>query len=55
MKNKTISVEMQKKRVVNANQFSKLVGEIIKKGEKTLLFATYNLNNQRGYLTVKLQ
>ena len=50
-----VIVELQKKRVINVNQFSKLVDEIIKRDEKTLLFATYNSNNQRGYLTVKLQ
>ena len=50
-----VIVELQKKKVINVNQFSKLVDEIIKGDEKTLLFATYNSNNQRGYLTVKLQ
>ena len=31
------------------------VAERIQKGKKTLLFATYNSGNQRGYLTVKLK
>ena len=28
---------------------------ILEKGKKTLLFAIYNANNQRTYLTVKLK
>ena len=50
-----VIVELQKKRVTNSNQFSKLVIAIIDKGEKTLLFAIYNSSNQRSYLTVKLK
>ena len=50
-----IIVELQKKKVINANQFSKLIKDILSSGEKTLMFATYNSNNQRGYLTVKLE
>ena len=49
-----VIVEFQKKKVTNSNQFSKLVKGILDKGQKTLLFAIYNLNNQRSYLTVKL-
>ena len=50
-----VIVELQKKKITSANQFSKLIREIIGKGEKTLMFATYNSSNQRGYLTVKLE
>ena len=50
-----IIVEVQKKKVTSINQFSTLISSIIKKGKKTLLFATYNSSNQRGYLTVKLK
>ena len=50
-----VVVELQKKKVLDANQFSKLIDDIIDRGEKTLLFATYNSGNQRGYLTVKLK
>ena len=50
-----VIVELQKKAIRNAKQFSKLVNEIIEKGEKTLLFATYNSINQRGYLTVRIK
>ena len=50
-----VIVELQKKKVINSNQFSNLVNEIIKKGEKTLYLAIYNSNNQRSYITVKLK
>ena len=50
-----VIVELQKKKVVNSNQFSKLVNEIIKNGENTLYLAIYNSNNQRSYITVKLK
>ena len=50
-----VIVELQKKKITNSNQFSKLVNNIIDKGQKTLLFAIYNSGNQRSYLTVKLQ
>ena len=50
-----IIVELQKKKIVNLNQFSKLINSILDKGQKTLLFAVYNSNNQRSYLTVKLK
>ena len=49
-----VIVELQKKKVTNSNQFSKLVNDILDKGQKTLLFAIYNSNGQRSYLTVKL-
>jgi len=49
-----VIVELQKKKVVNSNQFYKLVNDILVKGQRTLLFAIYNSNNQRSYLTVKL-
>ena len=51
----SVIVELQKKNVVNANQFSNLVKEIIDKGAKTLYLAIYNPNNQRSYITVKLK
>jgi serine protease Do len=49
-----VIVELQKKKITNSNQFSKLVDDILNKGQKTLLFAIYNSKNQRSYLTVKL-
>ena len=50
-----VIVELQKKKVFNAEQFNKMVKNIISKGEKTLLFAVYNNNNQRSYLTVTIK
>ena len=50
-----VIVELQKKKVVNSNQFSKLVKEIIDKGATTLYLAIYNSSNQRSYITVKLK
>ena len=50
-----VIVELQKKKIMDSNHFSKLVDDILNKNQKTLLFAIYNLNNQRSYLTVKLQ
>ena len=50
-----VIVEIQKKKVINSNQFFNLVKKITKKGEKTLYLAIYNSSNQRSYLTVKLK
>ena len=50
-----VIVELQKKKIFNAKQFEKTVKNIISKGEKTLLFAVYNNNNQRSYLTVTIK
>ena len=50
-----VIVELQKKKISSAKQFNKMVKNIISKGEKTLLFAVYNSNNQRSYLTVTIQ
>ena len=50
-----VIVELQKKKVLNSNQFSNLVQEIINKGATTLYLAIYDSNNQRSYITVKLK
>ena len=50
-----VIVELQKKKVLNSNQFMKLVKDTINKGEKTLYLAIYNSNSQRSYITVKLK
>ena len=50
-----VIVELQKKKVINSNQFNKLVKEIIKKGAKTLYLAVFNSSNQRSYITVKIK
>lgn len=50
-----VIVELQKQKVINSNQFSDLVKEIINKGAKTLYLAIYNSSNQRSYITVKIK
>ena len=50
-----VIVELQKKKINNSNQFSKLVKEIINKGSSTLYLAIYDSSNQRNYITVKLK
>ena len=50
-----VIVELQKRKVINSNQFSNLIQEIINKGAKTLYLAIYNSSNQRSYITVKLE
>ncbi len=50
-----VIVELQKKKVINSNQFSNLLNETISKGEKTLYLAIYNSRNQRTYITIKLK
>ena len=50
-----VIVEIQKKKVINSDQFSDLVKETIDKGEKTLYLAIYNSSNQRSYITVRLK
>ena len=50
-----IIVELQKKKIVNSNQFNKLVKEVIKKGAKTLYLAIFNSSNQRSYITIKIK
>ncbi len=50
-----VIVELQKKKVMNAKQFSSLLKEIISKGSKTLYLAIFNSNSQRSYITVKLK
>jgi len=50
-----VIVELQKKKITSSIQFSKLIKEIIKKGDKTLYLAIYNKSNQRSYITIKLE
>ena len=50
-----IIVEIQKKKVLNSQQFLKLMKEINNKNKKTLYLAIYNSKNQRSYITVKLK
>ncbi len=50
-----VIVELQKKKVINSNQFSELMNKITDEGTKTLYLAIYNSSNQRSYITVKLK
>ena len=50
-----IIVELQKKIIINSNQFSNLIKETIKTGEDTLYLAIYNSSNQRSYITIKIK
>ena len=49
-----VIVELQKKKVLNVNQFKNLIQQIIDENNETLYLAIYNSNNQRTYITVKL-
>ena len=50
-----IIVELQKKQIRNSKQFSRFVNEIFGQSKKTLYLAIYNSNNQRSYMTVKIE
>ena len=49
-----IIIEVQKKSVKDTSDLNKIVSDIFKKGEKTLLLTVINQNNQRNYLGVKI-
>ena len=49
-----IIVELQKTKINNLNQLKDILKKSFGKGEKTLLFATYNNQNVRRYLGIKL-
>jgi serine protease Do len=49
-----IIVELQKIRINNLNQLKDILKKSFSKGEKTLLFATYNNQNVRRYLGIRL-
>jgi len=50
-----VIVELQDKKITNSNQFSNLVNDLVDEGQKTLMFAIYDSDNQRTYLTIKLK
>ena len=50
-----IIVEVQKTKIRSIKQLEDLIKENVNKGEKTLLFAIYNNQNQRRYLGIKLK
>ena len=49
-----IIIEVQKNPIESSSDLKKLVNNIFKKGEKTLLLTVINKNNQRRYLGVKI-
>ncbi len=49
-----IILEIQKKSVARSDQMNRIVENIIKRGEKTLLLTIINSSNQRRYLGVKI-
>ncbi len=49
-----IIIEVQKKPIQKSENLNKIIENIIKKGEKTLLLTIINSNNQRRYLGVKI-
>ena len=49
-----VIIEVQKKSVKDTSDLNKIVSDISKKGEKTLLLTVINKNNQRNYLGVKI-
>jgi serine protease Do len=49
-----IIIEVQKTSVKNSSDLNKIVNNIFKKGEKTLLLTVINSNNRRRYLGVKI-
>ena len=50
-----VIVELQKQKIKSIKQLKDLIDVNIKKGEKTLLFAVYNNQNQRRYLGITLE
>ena len=51
---RNIIVELQKTKINNLNKLKDILKKSIGKGEQTLLFATYNNQNVRRYLGIKL-
>jgi len=49
-----VIVELQKKKITSTSQFSSLIKKVISNNEKTLYLAIYNSENQRSYITIKL-
>ena len=49
-----IIVEVQKTKINNLNQLKNILKKSFDEGEKTLLFATYNNQNVRRYLGIRL-
>ena len=50
----SVIVEAQKTRIRSASDLEKIVKDVLKSNQKTILFAIYNTQNQRRYIGVKL-
>ena len=50
----SIIVEAQKIKIKTANDLEKIVKNVLKSNQKTILFAIYNAQNQRRYIGIKL-
>ena len=50
----SVIVEAQKIKIRSANDLEKVVRDVLKSNQKTILFAIYNNQNQRRYIGVKL-
>ena len=49
-----IIIEVQKTPIKNSSDLNKIVNNIFRKGEKTLLLTIINNNNRRRYIGVKI-
>ena len=50
----SIIVEAQKIKIKNAKDLQKIVKDVLKSNQKTILLAIFNNQNQRRYIGVKL-
>ena len=50
----SIIVEAQKIRIKSANDLEKIVKDVLRSNQKTILLAIYNNQNQRRYIGIKL-
>ena len=50
----SIIIEAQKTRIKNVKDLEKIVKDVLKSNQKTILLAIYNNQNQRRYIGVKL-
>ena len=50
----SVIIEAQKTKIRNASDLEKIVKEVLKSNQKTMLFVIYNTQNQRRYIGIKL-
>jgi len=51
----SIIIEAQKKKINSANELEKIVNQVLKTNQKTILLVIYNSQNQRRYIGIKLK